>query len=82
MTTFYEGGTIEAPSYVYMPSTAALKVMMQSATSDQPKIRRKADHSGYVTPLGVMPPVTTISGRNLPSGVQGSVGGVEAPHPR
>ena len=49
-----------------MPSTAALKVMMQSATSDQPKITRKADHSGYVTPLGVMPPVTTILSETSP----------------
>ena len=64
-----------------MPSTAALKVMMQSATTDQPKIRRKADHSGYVTPMGVMPPVTTIL-LKLSSGVQGGPGGVEAPHSR
>ena len=49
-----------------MPSTAALKVMMQSATSDQPKITRKADHSGYMTPLGVMPPVTTILAETSP----------------
>ena len=49
-----------------MPSTSALKIMMQSATSDQPKIRRKADHSGYVTPLGVMPPVTTILAETSP----------------
>ena len=49
-----------------MPSTAALKVMMQSATSDQPKITRKADHSGYVTPLGVMPPVTSILAETSP----------------
>ena len=48
-----------------MPSTSALKIMMQSATSDQSKITRKADHSGYVTPLGVMPPVTTILARPL-----------------
>ena len=40
--------------------------MMQSATSDQPKIRRKADHGGYVTPLGVMPPVTTILAETSP----------------
>ena len=40
--------------------------MMQSATSDRPKIRRKADHSGYVTPMGVMPPVTTILSETSP----------------
>ena len=50
-----------------MPSTAALKVMMKSATTDQPRITRKADHSGYMTPLGVMPPVTTILSETSPA---------------
>ena len=43
-----------------MSSTQALKVMMKSGTTDQPKIKRKPDHSGYDTPLGLMPPVTTV----------------------
>jgi hypothetical protein len=43
-----------------MSSTQALKVMMKSGTTDQPKITRKPDHSGYETPLGLMPPVTTV----------------------
>jgi len=43
-----------------MSSTQALKVMMKSGTTDQPKIKRKPDHSGYETPLGLMPPVTTV----------------------
>lgn len=41
--------------------------MMQSATTDQPKIRRKPDHSGYETPLGLMPPVTTILAETAPA---------------
>ena len=42
-----------------MTSTQALNVLMQSATAP-PKIKRKPDHSGYETPLGLMPPVTTV----------------------
>ena len=32
---------------------------MQTASAP-PKIKRKPDHSGYVTPIGVLPPVTTV----------------------
>ena len=49
-----------------MSSTQALKVMLKSATSDRPKITRKPDHSGYDTPLGFMPPVTTVLSATSP----------------
>ena len=49
-----------------MPSTQALKVMLKSGTTDQPKIVRKPDHSGYQTPLGLMPPVTSILSATSP----------------
>ena len=49
-----------------MPSTQALKVMLKGGTCDQPKITRKPDHSGYDTPLGLMPPVTTVLSATSP----------------
>ena len=43
-----------------MTSTQGLKVLLHGCKTEKPKVTRKADHSGYETPLGVMPPVTTI----------------------
>ena len=55
---------------------------MQSATSDQPKITRKADHSGYLTPLGVMPPVTTILSETSPPESKAALEAWKRPHSR
>ena len=41
-----------------MTTTQALNVLMQTASA--PAIKRKPDHSGYETPIGVLPPVTTV----------------------
>ena len=54
---------------------------MQSATSDQPKITRKADHSGYLTPTGGDATSDDDFVGDLLR-VQGGPGGVEAPHSR